>query len=233
MTKAARTPRRPARAARTTPACAESPSPPKASASLTREERTRTLVNKIPPGKDHDEASAELIAEGVAMNSFATASYSKALGDLDLTAVFVAIMQEAKKVQEGDLGGMERMLVAQATALNAVFTQMVYQTSKTTLVSQIELFMRLALKAQSQCRATIETLGELKNPPVFAKQANIANGPQQVNNELRVEAPSPPLGRAATTESPAPSERMDTRATRRTGRRHQALAAVGVFDRSA
>jgi hypothetical protein len=44
--------------------------------------------------------------------------------------------------------------------------------------------MRLALRAQSQCRATIETLAEMKNPkPVaFVQQANIANGPQQVNN---------------------------------------------------
>ena len=43
--------------------------------------------------------------------------------------------------------------------------------------------MRLALKAQAQCRATIETLAAMKNPPVvIARQANISNGPQQVNN---------------------------------------------------
>lgn len=41
----------------------------------------------------------------------------------------------------------------------------------------------LALKAQGQCRATVEALAAIKNPPVvFAKQANIAHGPQQVNN---------------------------------------------------
>lgn len=43
--------------------------------------------------------------------------------------------------------------------------------------------MRLALKAQAQCARTIEVLAAIKNPPViYAKQANIANGPQQVNN---------------------------------------------------
>ena len=43
--------------------------------------------------------------------------------------------------------------------------------------------MRLALKAQSQCRTTIETLTILKNPTtIFARQANIAQGSQQVNN---------------------------------------------------
>ena len=36
-----------------------------------------------------------------------------------------------------------------------------------------ETYMRLALKAQSQCRATLETLANIKNPPtVFARQAN-------------------------------------------------------------
>ena len=40
------------------------------------------------------------------------------------------------------------------------------------------------MRAQGQCRATLQTLGELKNPRqvAFVKQANIANGYQQVNN---------------------------------------------------
>jgi hypothetical protein len=44
--------------------------------------------------------------------------------------------------------------------------------------------MRMALKAQAQCRATLETLATIKNPSVvFARQANIAQGPQQANNK--------------------------------------------------
>jgi hypothetical protein len=47
-----------------------------------------------------------------------------------------------------------------------------------------ERYLRLALKAQSQCRANIETFAEIKNPKplAFVQQANIASGPQQVNN---------------------------------------------------
>ena len=38
--------------------------------------------------------------------------------------------------------------------------------------------MKLALKAQNQCRMTLETLAAIKNPPViYARQANFANGP--------------------------------------------------------
>jgi hypothetical protein len=41
----------------------------------------------------------------------------------------------------------------------------------------------MALKAQAQSRATISALVDLKYPrtTVIAKQANVANGPQQVN----------------------------------------------------
>ena len=44
--------------------------------------------------------------------------------------------------------------------------------------------LTLALKAQAQCRSTLEALAEIKNPrPVqFVKQANMTTGPQQVNN---------------------------------------------------
>ena len=43
--------------------------------------------------------------------------------------------------------------------------------------------MRMALKTQNQCRMTLETLSNIKNPPViFAKQANFSGGLQQVNN---------------------------------------------------
>ncbi|HQN47653.1 MAG TPA: hypothetical protein PK034_11470, partial [Rugosibacter sp.] len=51
------------------------------------------------------------------------------------------------------------------------------------LLRQQETALRLALKAQSQCRATLETLANIKNPPVvYAKQANVTTGPQQINN---------------------------------------------------
>jgi hypothetical protein len=47
-----------------------------------------------------------------------------------------------------------------------------------------EGYMRLALKAQSQARASWESLSKIKNPvgATFIRQANVANGPQQVNN---------------------------------------------------
>jgi len=43
--------------------------------------------------------------------------------------------------------------------------------------------MRMALRTQNQCRMTVETLANIKNSPViYAKQANISQGHQQINN---------------------------------------------------
>jgi hypothetical protein len=48
-----------------------------------------------------------------------------------------------------------------------------------------ESFLRLAYKAQSQCRSTLQTLSDIKNPSVvYAKQANISTGNQQINNAV-------------------------------------------------
>ena len=73
------------------------------------------------------------------------------------------------------------MLYCQAQALQAIFVS--DSGADQEWFSNSEAYMRMALKAQSQCRATVETLATIKNPPVvFARQANIAQGPQQVND---------------------------------------------------
>jgi hypothetical protein len=78
------------------------------------------------------------------------------------------------------------MLMIQAHTLDAIFNNLAQRAASAKLLSQLEQYMRLALKAQSQCRATLESLAAIKNPPiVYAKQANIANGPQQINNGIQ------------------------------------------------
>ena len=76
--------------------------------------------------------------------------------------------------------------MAQAVTLNTIFARCAGKAAQNLEGQHLEgteRYMRLALKAQSQCRTTIETLAILKNPTtIFARQANIAQGPQQVNN---------------------------------------------------
>ena len=81
------------------------------------------------------------------------------------------------------------MLVAQAHTLQARFYELARRAGFNLgeYINAGETYMRLALKAQSQCRATLETLATIKNlaPLTFVKQANIAQGPQHVNNGVQ------------------------------------------------
>jgi hypothetical protein len=94
--------------------------------------------------------------------------------------------------------------------------------------------MRLALRAQNQCRATLETLAAIKNPPVvFAKQANIANGPQQVNNGVGTAPRTQGNEILQTQQSEAAHELLPhTRAPSLEGAANPALEAVGEVDRA-
>ena len=125
--------------------------------------------------------------------------------------------------------------MARAVTLNTIFTRLAHraQSNLDGSFDAADRYMRLALKAQGQCRATLETLAAIKNPPtVFARQANIAHGPQQVNNGV-------PFARAENSESEpielleAHEERLDLGAAGTAGAGNQALAAGGRRHRPA
>ena len=104
--------------------------------------------------------------------------------DPDLKTLADGLRATFAEVKAGDLGGVEAMLISQATALQTIFTSLARRAANQEHLSRYETFLGLALKAQSQSRATLSALVDLKYPrqATFVKQANIANGPQQVSN---------------------------------------------------
>ena len=73
----------------------------------------------------------------------------------------------------------EAMLLSQAHTLDELFNSLVMKGLDQTHMPHYESFLRLAYKAQSQCRSTLQSLSDIKNPSVvYAKQANITNGNQ-------------------------------------------------------
>jgi len=101
----------------------------------------------------------------------------------------------------------------------------------------MEAFLRMALKAQSQCRMTLETLAMTKNPPIVlaSRQTNIAHGPQQVNNS----PPAAPLGPRKSAKrrnelmEASDGERLDAAAATTAIEANSELATVGEVDRAA
>jgi hypothetical protein len=146
--------------------------------------------NTIPVhlgGKSKERRMAEVAVEpatgAAAIAGWMTQGTFGATGIGDLVGVMRDSVAAAKS---GDLGEYEGILGAQAHALNCIFLEMTRRAALNMgeYLPAAETYMRLALKAQSQARTTVEALAEIKNPrPVaFVRQANIANGPQQVNN---------------------------------------------------
>ena len=105
------------------------------------------------------------------------------MAQLDTPSLISALREQTQAVHRGDMKAAEAMLMNQATALQSLFVKLTETGLQAGLLRQQETALRLALKAQSQCRATLETLSNIKNPPiVYAKQANVTTGPQQINN---------------------------------------------------
>ena len=168
--------------------------------------------------------------------------------DVDVNLMVERLRDTFTEVKGGDLHTMEAMLISQATALQTIFTSLARRAQDQQLQKHFESFLRLALKAQAQSRATISALVDLKNPrqATFVKQANIAHGPQQVNNggaggELREqyalarthgEQSAPEQNKLLEADHGQPSGRMDTRAAQAAERSNQTVEAVEQVHRA-
>jgi hypothetical protein len=150
---------------------------------------------------------------------------------IDLTTTFESVVEAAERVNRGDLGAVEAMLTAQSITLNAMFVHLSRGAYLSSHMDKKEQYLRLALKAQSQCRTTAEALAELKNPPVFTRQANIASQ-QVVNNGTLITGSR--AGNSSIAQNgllEAHGERLDGGEAGQADEGHPALAAVGTLDR--
>ena len=201
---------------------------PKASKSLPVD---RALAEG-PPSAFHNHMAKELTSPELAAFTVVWNASKSLQADerLDLPAFTAELRAQAAAVTAGDMSRPEAMLIGQATSLQALFSSLVNRAHGAEYMPQLETYMRLALKAQSQCRATLETLASIKSPPVvYAQQANIAHGPQQVNN-----GPGPrENGIEQTQQSEASHELLPhARVPSLEGRANPALEAVGVLNRA-
>jgi hypothetical protein len=109
---------------------------------------------------------------------------------VDVDEIAKQLQQQTERMVNGSMARAETLLLSQAHTLDELFNNLARKAHNQEYLKNYEAFLRLALKAQSQCRQTLETLSNIKNPPVvYAKQANISNGPQQVNNGIPAQAP--------------------------------------------
>lgn len=154
--------------------------------------------------------------------------------EIDTPTMLATLRDQAAAVQGGDLSHAEAMLINQASSLQALFVRLSERAMEQAHMPNLEGFMRLALRAQSQCRATLETLATIKNPPIiYAKQANVTSGPQQINNGTAAPTRAPEIESEQTQLSGGTHELLpDTRASGYASRVNPALETLGESDRA-
>lgn len=198
--------------------------------------KNRAVVVKFP--EPTDKAKAEALATfslRPSVNAAAViAAYGEPFGEQDLGALAESLAESVGEVNGGDMKRCEAMLLTQAHALQAIFMNLARRAVKQEYLRNYETYLRLALKAQGQCRATLETLATMKNPPiVYARQANIAQGPQQVNNGMPTPSRTREIENDQSKLSGNDNELLpDTRASTLAGKVDSQLATLGEINRT-
>jgi hypothetical protein len=172
------------------------------------------------------EFAALRIVDGAESNS--------GLGEkIDMPSLLLVLRDQAAELHKGDLKRVESILMNQATALQSLFSRLADRGMRMDTIPGFEANMKMALRAQSQCRATLETLAAIKNPPVvYARQANVTTGPQQVNNG--VQAPRSRENETMQSKQSGDANELlpHTRAPRLASGDDSAMEALGEVDRA-
>lgn len=205
-----------------------------------------SLPVEVGDGETLAQKSARLAVDGVAGNAFLALTFGVPSGMLapdELGDLHKELKQTVERTKAGGTDQADSLLTAQAVSLNQIFIELARRSALNMgeYPKAAETYLRLALKAQSQCRTTLESLAEIRNPrPVaFVKQANIAHGHQQVNNgDAACQAEYNPMraevenGQSKLLEETANVTRLDTRAQGKTGSGDTPLEALGAVHRS-
>ena len=148
--------------------------------------------NNLEIVKEKDKLDARMLAEvntgGIFNSLLIVHKAGDDLGKVGVTEGAAVMTEHATAVHSGDLRRVETMLISQATALDSLFASMALRAQERMGKDQLHVmqaYMKLGLKAQSQCRTTLETLANIKNPRPYI-QNNKAQY-QQVNNGAAVE----------------------------------------------
>ena len=148
-------------------------------------DKKQILTLKLEKNQTKKLALAEFQSKSEFLSTAVIESFNVGLGeDFDFQSNMRVLGKTIREIQSGDLSKIEQMYISQAVALEAMFASMARRAKVQDKLLQYDTHMRLALKAQNQSRATLQALVQLKQPSntQFIKQANIAQGHQQVNN---------------------------------------------------
>ena len=185
---------------------------------------------ELQHGDSQSEKLAALATDG-ALTAITLQAYAGGGKELGVTELLAAMRKAGDETVAGDMGRFERVLTHQFLTLDALFNNLAQRSGRQDSFKGIEVLMRLALKAQSQARATAETLSVIKNPMPYIKQANIAHGHQQINNGQQATGAGNSQSEPNKLLEAQHGNTLDFGAQAAAGRADQTLEAVGAVHR--
>ena len=110
------------------------------------------------------EIAAQAVDPCVTSSMVVSAFWEEARGSsIDPEAGYDAIQDAVDAVRDGAMAGAQATLVGQALALNAIFAEMARRGGAMLgrPGNAAERYLKLAMKAQTQCRATLQVLNQI------------------------------------------------------------------------
>lgn len=172
----------------------------------------------INPDMSNEDAVARLVHMPHYRNAAAGGSFGSSSAGLpsDGVASTKIVTEQCARTRGGNMGLPSDILTAQAMTLDAVFTEMLKRAGSNIgqYPEAAERYMRMAMKAQAQCRTSIEALSKMHQPrEQVVRHVHVYEGGQAVvaeqlhmhgpgmKNDGRTEQPHEP--RSATPSSAA------------------------------
>lgn len=171
-------------------------------------------------GKTLPEKGAYIALDPSMKAAMTTYRFTSNLAEIDTMALAARMQELTEDACAGDLGNMESMLAAQAITLDSIFHRLAVQAQQNIghHSNAVDIYLRLGLRAQSQCRSTIDALSAMKTPKQHINQTNVANLMQVNNSRECLEASN--------------GERVDFRAQKETVRDDKELATLEAVNGS-
>jgi hypothetical protein len=144
-----------------------------------------TLPAESVSGRTKEEKLANIALSPEFKAAVTSKAYAPAIGEQDLAAVLQRLVEVTSRVASGNTREVESMLAAQALTLDSIFHKLALQAERNIgqYPKAVDTYLRLALKAQNQCRAAAETLVAMKSPRQYINQTNVA-GAMQINIDM-------------------------------------------------
>jgi len=142
---------------------------------MTKKHKPKTFNIERKRGESNEQALARTALNPLLQSAASVRDYVNIIGCLDLNSLVEALETQVKQIKDGNLERPEAILLAQAHTLDALFHHLLRRSAINMgeYFGAAEKYMKLALKAQSQCRTTVDNLASMKNPKTHLSQTNI------------------------------------------------------------